>query len=305
MPVPSFEEMLGPILRLASQTAINRRTAREAMEGHFNLSAEDKAATTPSGGETLISNRSSWAMTFLTKGGLIEKIAPRQYKCTQYGLEFLESHPSGIRVRDLEAIPGWEEAWATRKGSEASPAPPPGGAARTPQEAVDEAVATIHSGLRSALLEAVLKQSPAFFEQLVLDLLLAMGYGGSRAEAALHLGKSGDEGIDGRINEDPLGLDQILVQAKRYAPQNIIDRTTIQAFIGSLAGQGVTKGIFITTSSFAASAQEFVQRGANTKVVLIDGDGLLSLMMRHHIGVRVERAIEILDLDQNYFEEEE
>lgn len=132
-----------------------------------------------------------------------------------------------------------------------------------------------------------------------------MGYGGSKAEAAQHLGRSGDEGIDGRINQDPLGLDQIMVQAKRNAPGNVIDRKTIQAFIGSLAGQGVTRGVFITTSSFAESAHAFVLRGSNTKVVLIDGAGLLDLMVRHHIGVRVERIVELLDVDQNYFNESE
>ena len=162
----------------------------------------------------------------------------------------------------------------------------------------------IRSGDRVIEVDAVLKQSPEFFERLVLDVLIKMGYGGSREAAADHMGRSGDEGIDGRINQDALGLDQILVQAKRYAPENTIDRKTIQAFIGSLAGQGVSKGIFITTSSFAESAREFVQRGAQTKIVLIDGDDLLDLMLRHHVGVRVERSIEVLDLDQNYFEDE-
>jgi restriction system protein len=155
------------------------------------------------------------------------------------------------------------------------------------------------------LLDAILAQTPEFFERLVLDVLVAMGYGGSRADAAKHLGRSGDEGIDGRINQDPLGLDQILVQAKQFAVDRPINRQTIQAFIGSLTGQGVTKGIFITTSSFNENAKEFVQRGSQIKVVLIDGEALLNLMLRHHIGVRVERQVEVLDLDQNYFSDDE
>lgn len=170
---------------------------------------------------------------------------------------------------------------------------------------LDDAIETLNADLRSRLLDAILKQSPTFFETLVLDVLVSMGYGGTRENAAEHLGRSNDEGIDGRINQDPLGLDQIMVQAKRYRPDNTVDRKTIQAFIGSLAGQGVNKGIFITTSSFAESAKEFVLRGSSTKVVLIDGTALLDLMMRHHIGVRVERQVEILDLDQNYFTEDE
>ena len=131
-----------------------------------------------------------------------------------------------------------------------------------------------------------------------------MGYGGTREAAAKHLGQTGDEGIDGRINQDPLGLDQIMIQAKRYKPDNIVTRQQIQAFIGALSGQGVAKGIFITTSSFAGTAEEFVHRGASTKVVLIDGNGLLELMVRHKIGVHVEQTIELLKLDQNYFEDE-
>lgn len=126
----------------------------------------------------------------------------------------------------------------------------------------------------------------------------------ARANAAEKLGRTGDEGIDGCINQDPLGLDQILVQAKRYAPDNTIDRQTIQAFIGAMTGQGVTKGIFITTSGFTRHALEFVQRGSHTKVILIDGERLLTLMLEHHIGVRVERRVEVLELDQNYFSDE-
>jgi restriction system protein len=175
----------------------------------------------------------------------------------------------------------------------------------TPAEALDSAVKTINADLKSRLFDAILSQTPEFFERLVLDVLVAMGYGGSRVDAAQHLGTSGDEGIDGRINQDPLGLDQILVQAKRYALDRPIDRKTIQSFIGSMTGQGVTKGVFITTSSFNENAREFVQRGSQTKVVLIDGDELLGLMLRHHLVVRVERQVEVLDLDQNYFSEEE
>ncbi|MFS8087184.1 MAG: restriction endonuclease [Acidobacteriota bacterium] len=304
MSIPTFDKMLRPILELATKMPVTRRVAWERMAEHFELSDEERAAVTPTGGQTLVANRSGWAMSFLTKGGLIEKVAPRQYKATEAGRSFLLAHPAVITVKDLERIEGWEEAWNTRKKGDGSASVLPDLQVSTPQDSLDHAIASIHGEVRAGLTEAILKQSPAFFERLVLDVLLAMGYGGSREEAVLHLGKSGDEGIDGRINQDPLGLDQILVQAKRNAPDNVIDRKTIQAFIGSMTGQGVTKGVFITTSSFAASAKEFVQRGSNTKVVLIDGDALLDLMMRHHIGVRVEREIEILDLDQNYFEDE-
>lgn len=307
MTIPTYDQMLRPILALSATAPTSRRAASEQMPIHFALSEEDANKLLPSGSATYIRNRVGWAMTFLTKAGLIEKVAPRTYSATARGKTFLEQHPEAIRVKDLEAVEGWDEAWGLTKGGaraadaqgETSPEP------KTPVEVLDDAIDSINADVRSRVMEAILQQSPIFFEQLVLDVLIAIGYGGSRAEAALRLGKSGDEGIDGRINQDALGLDQILVQAKRNAVDNIIDRKTIQAFIGSLAGQGVTKGVFITTSSFAASAQDFVLRGSNTKVVLIDGEMLLELMLRHHIGVRVERTVEILDLDQNYFEDAE
>lgn len=304
MAIPTFDQMLRPILELACTIPVTRRIAKERMAEHFGLTEEERAAVTPVGGQTLVANRSGWAMTFLTKGRLIEKVAPKQYRATDFGKTFLKAHPMAITVKDLKKIEGWEDAWKAGKRKTHAVTDEVEETASTPQETLDRAIESIDADLRFRLMETILKQSPAFFEGLVLDVLLAMGYGGSKTEAAQHLGKSGDEGIDGCINQDPLGLDQILVQAKRYEPSNLVDRKTIQAFIGSLAGQGVTKGIFITTSSFAATAREFVQRGSNTKVVLIDGDTLLDLMQRHHIGVRVERSIELLDLDQNYFEEE-
>jgi restriction system protein len=305
VPIPTFDKMLRPILELSSAKDITRRTATQAMEEHFHLTPEERAALIPSEGSTYAANRTGWAMTFLTKGGLIEKVAPNTYRVTALGNKFMAAYPSEITEKDLRTIPGWKESWA--KGNRKQPAnlnSKNGQGTTTPQEAIDDAVRTLQSDLRSRLLDEVLKQSPAFFERLVLDVLVTMGYGGAREDAAHHLGKSNDEGIDGRINQDPLGLDQIMVQAKRYDPKNTIDRKTIQAFIGSLTGQGVAKGVFITTSSFAASAEEFVHRGSNTKIVLIDGDTLLDLMIRHKIGVHVERTVDLLSLDQNYFEDE-
>ena len=251
-------------------------------------------------------------MSFLTKAKLIEKIAPATYQATKAGLEFLSSHPTEIRVADLRAIEGWEEAWNTNRerrqaenNADTSGLVLSSNETATPQEIIDRQVVALRTDLRDRLLQAILDQTPEFFEQLVLDVLIAMGYGGSREDAALHMGRSGDEGIDGRINQDSLGLDQILVQAKRYNPQNVVSRQAIQAFIGSLSGQGVSKGIFITTSSFAASAGEFVLRGSPTKIVLVDGAMLIDLMIRHNIGVRVAQQYQIHELDQNYFEDGE
>lgn len=307
MPVPTFQQMLRPILALAAERDISRRSVTEPVAAHFKMSDADREERIPSGASAL-DNRSGWAMTFLTKAGLIAKVSRGQYRITNDGRRFLATYPDELRVEHLRQQPEWESAWNTRRdakgASNKADAPGEAESDATPIETLDGAVLTLHRDLGARLLQEILKQSPTFFEHLVLDVLVAMGYGGSRANAAAHLGRSDDEGIDGRINQDPLGLDQIMVQAKRYAPDKVIDRKTIQAFIGSLAGQGVTKGIFITTSYFAQSAEEFVQRGSNTKVVLVDGEELIELMMRHQIGVRVERRVEILALDQNYFEDE-
>ena len=304
MAIPTYEEMLRPILALAAGADIARRTLTDVIADHFSLSEEDRKARIPSGQSTYVRNRVGWAMTFLRKASLIEKVAPRIYRITARGRTFLVEHPNAISSRDLIGLPGWKEAW---RNSKDDTQPDAGKAANsaTPVEALDTAMSALNADLKNRLLTTILEQSPEFFERLVLDVLLAMGYGGSRADAAEHVGKSGDEGIDGRINQDPLGLDQILVQAKRYAVDRPIDRKTIQAFVGSMTGQGVTKGIFITTSTFNDNATEFVQRGSHTKIVLIDGYALLDLMLRHHIGVRIEQKVEVLDIDQNYFSEEE
>jgi restriction system protein len=307
MPIPTYDKMLRPILFLAEKSEITRRLAAEAMTKHFQLTPEEIASRLPSGGSTYVRNRAGWAMTFLTKAGLIAKSAPRTYKITDLGQTFLKKYPNEISPKDLEAIPGYEEAWSSKQKNDAPSRTKEPGLAEsyTPEDSLNSAVNFMLDDIRQRLLEAILSQTPEFFEDLVLDVLLAMGYGDPKAksEAAQRLGKSGDEGIDGRINQDALGLDQILVQAKRYATNRPIDRKTIQAFIGSLAGQGVTKGIFITTSYFADTAQEFVQRGAHTKIVLIDGQDLINRMLRHKIGVRVCRTIEMFELDQNYFDD--
>jgi restriction system protein len=246
-------------------------------------------------------------MTDLTKAGLLSKVAPKTYRATKEGVGFLATHPGSITIADLNTLPAFKAWKASFKSRTSGPDAPGNGGdiTSTPMETIDQALEQLSAALRSKLLEAIHDQSPEFFEHLVLDVLVAMGYGGSRADAAKHLGQSNDEGIDGRINQDALGLDQILVQAKRYDPARKIDRKTVQAFIGSLAGQGVSKGVFITLSSFQESAEEFVMRGANTKVVLIDGAKLIELMMRHRIGVRIERQVEVLDIDQNYFSDED
>lgn len=306
MAVPTYDLMMRPVLELASTQDITRRVAEQAMRDHFHLTDEDMALRIPSGQDGLVRNRAGWAMTYLKKAGLLAKVAAKTYRATDAGVAYLQAHTGDISSRDLLTIESFRQ-FVRPDAAEESDAPQTleaTGSTRTPAEAIDTAVDTIHADVRQRLLQSILDQDPAFFERLVLDVLSKMGYGDLSPDGVTHTGKSGDEGIDGRINQDALGLDQVLVQAKRFKPDQAVSRKDIQAFIGSLAGQGVTKGVFITTSSFASSAQEFVQRGSQTKVVLIDGRALIDLMMRYKVGVRVERTVEVLDIDQNYFDEE-
>jgi restriction system protein len=305
MSVPKYDQMLRPILALANEGPITRKEIPKAMTEFFKLTQAEIEETIQSGGNKL-KNRTGWAMTFLTKGGLIEKTALKTYQATYFGKQFLQEHPNNITGKDLAKIPGWIEAWQkNQKDEQESPIITEDNTGTTPIEAIDQAIELLDNEIKSQLLDNILNQSPTFFEKLVLDVLLAMGYGGNRLDAAEHLGKSNDEGIDGRINQDSLGLDQILVQAKRYSPENIIDRKTIQAFIGSMTGQGVNKGIFITTSGFNKNAKEFILRGISAKVILIDGKKLLDLMLQYNIGTRVEKSIKVKAIDQNYFSDED
>jgi restriction system protein len=160
------------------------------------------------------------------------------------------------------------------------------------------------TSLRAQLLDRIRDLSPAFFERLVVDLIVAMGYGGTRQSVAQRLGKSGDEGIDGVVNEDPLGLDVVYIQAKRYAPDNTIGRERIQQFAGALVGQGASKGVFVTTSSFSRGAIEYAQR-VPQRIILVDGSKLTRLMLQYGVGVRIERTIDLKRIDLDYFEEAE
>jgi len=243
-------------------------------------------------------------MTYLTKGGLIAKVSPRTYHITDRGRQFLTKYPAAIAVSDLETIPGFEEAWNTRARRRESAGPvsgeSPAGNTSTPNERIEAAFSELREVLISDLLSQLGKVDPFRFEQVVLDLLVAMGYGGSRKEAAEVTRKTGDEGIDGVINEDRLGLDVIYVQAKRW--KHNVGRPEIQNFVGALAGKKASKGIFITTSSFHDNATDYVA-GLHNKIILVDGRRLAELMIEHNIGVAEEHAYRVKKIDSDYFEE--
>ena len=306
MPIPTYDQLLRPLLEIAANADITRRSATDAMIQKFKLSPEEAERRLPSGGATYIRNRVGWAMSFLTKGGLIAKVAPKTYRATETGKEFLSNHPQAILVSDLEAIPGWEEAWnskAKRREREAAAITAVATDAQTtstPYERIETAFAELRETLVADLQSQLAKVDPFRFEQVVLDLLVAMGYGGSVKEAAAVTRKTGDEGIDGVINEDRLGLDVIYIQAKRW--KGNVGRQEIQNFVGALAGKKASKGVFITTSSFNDNAMDYAT-SLQQKVILIDGRRLAELMIEHNIGVAEEHAYRIKKIDSDYFDE--
>jgi restriction system protein len=178
------------------------------------------------------------------------------------------------------------------------------GLATTPEEQIEKALVTVQSALRAELLQRIMQNTPSFFEGLIIELLVKMGYGGSRPDAAAQLGRSGDGGVDGVINEDRLGLDRVYLQAKRYSDGNVVGRPEVQKFLGSLVGMGAVKGVFVTTSKFSQEAIEFAKH-LTQRVILIDGQRLAELMIEHGVGVRLSRAIEFKRLDENFFDEDD
>lgn len=258
----------------------------------------------PSGGQRYIVNRTGWASWYLMQAGLVERPARGMIGMTEEGRRLLASSPASVNNKLLkEKYPLFVERMG-KQGSKKTEETTEQSAAdeedRPPDERIEEAFRQVNETLASELLTNMAKMDPFRFEQLVIDLLFAMGYGGSREEAAKVTKKTGDEGIDGVINEDRLGLDIIYLQAKRW--QNPVGRKEIQSFVGALAGQQAHKGVFITTSSFVQTAVDYA-RTISQKVILIDGQRLAELMIEHGIGVTTTRTIALKRIDSDYFEE--
>lgn len=309
MAIPTFDQLMRPVLELASKQDITRHIARDAMMDEFNLTPEEREERIKSGALT-IGNRTGWAMSHLTKGKLIEKVAKATYRATDKGRNLLKDHAGPLTIPVMrEKVPGFLEAWesaskrnAEKRAQKQTESGDDDSSGKTPDEAIDRAVRDLDTSLREEVLEQLYELNPYRFEQVVIDVLFAMGYGGSREEAAQVTQKSNDGGIDGIINEDRLGLDVIYVQAKRYQAESTIGRKEIQSFVGALAGQQANKGVFITTSAFKGTAIEYAQN-VPQKVILINGDRLAELMIEHNVGVSTTRTVAIKGLDSDYFEE--
>jgi restriction system protein len=285
MSVPDFQTFMRPLLAYgADGKEKNIREAINAIADEFQLSDQERSQLLPSGKQTALQNRVHWGRTYLDKAAALKKTRRSHFIITDRGRELLAKHPKRIDLSVLNQFPEFI-AFRTKHSDDekgvilGEPTLSVSNSSQTPDEAIQVALEEISANLQSQLLDRIFELSPGFFEQLVVDLIVAMGYGGSKGAVAQRLGGSGDEGIDGIVNEDVLGLDVVYLQAKRYAKNNIIHRPMIQQFAGALVGQGASKGVFITTSSFSAGAVEFAKQ-VPQRIVLIDGEKLGKLMIQ-------------------------
>jgi len=289
-----------PLLKLSSNGEIhNLRKATEKLAIEFNLSDEELSILITSGPHKF-ENRVGWARTYLKKAGLLEYPQRGHFKITQRGIAVLEENPEIINIDYLMRFPEFVEFRKRAQTEEREESQDK--EELTPQEAMESAYLKIRSDLIDELLENVLSSPPEFFEKLVVELLVAMGYGGTRKDAARAVGRVGDEGIDGIIDEDRLGLDVIYIQAKRWNRDNKVGSPQIQAFVGALHGHHARKGVFITTADFSKAANDFISN-IETKVILINGERLANLMIDYGIGVSTKNEYEIKEVDSDYFGE--
>ena len=301
MPIPDYQACMLPLLRYAGDGDEHQlKDAISALASDFSLTDEERNEFLPSGQQPVFTNRVGWARTYLKKAGLLSSPRRGYFKITERGTDVLKENPSEINQKYLERFPEFIEFKSIRRdrnednGSDT----PEVALGQTPHEALESAYERLRSELASEILSSIRGCDPTLFEKIVVELLVKMGYGGSRKDAGRAIGRSGDEGIDGIIKEDHLGLDNIYIQAKRW--EATIGRPEIQKFAGALQGQRARKGIFITTSDFTKDALDFVSR-IDSKIILIDGATLAKLMIDFGVGVNPVATYQVQKIDSDYF----
>lgn len=303
MAVPKFEEFLYPFLCQLKDKDVSLKDMKEALAKHFSLSKEDCALTTSKGNKTQLNDRIGWSFQYLRRAQMVENAGRGVYHITERGLEYLRTHKS-LYKKDLREFPEFVQfdSHGDNKKIETTDVEEDIIEEKTPTEQLEQAFAIINDTLAEELLQKTLNMDPTFFEHLVVDLLLAMGYGDPTDGSAMVTQRSHDNGIDGIIPQDKLGLDKIYIQAKRYAPQNTVQSKELREFIGALAEKKASKGVFITTSSFTSGAKQTAS-GTSMKIVLIDGKQLVRYMIDYNVGVSTKKTYVVKKLDQDYFEE--
>ena len=305
MTVPSYQDMMLPMLELVSAGKKTISDCLPALTQKFSLTPEDTQQMLPSGKQTLLSNRAHWARQYLSQAGLVVAIKRGHYEVTSAGSDLLLSHPARISIEVLRKYPKFldfqQRSGRTSEGADLSKTDDVSSPkSETPDDLIAQSFAQIENALIEELLAAVIAVSPHQFEQLIVDLLLAMGYGGGDRSMSERTRLSGDGGIDGIINEDKLGLDAVYIQAKRYAPDSKVGRPALQAFVGSLTGEGANKGVFVTTSDFSKEARDYLHK-VQHRIVLINGDRLARLMIQYEVGVRARKTYVLRSVDEDYF----
>ncbi|MBI5647531.1 MAG: restriction endonuclease [Ignavibacteriae bacterium] len=301
MAIPDFQSIMLPLLRVAKDGVIRAtKEYREKLALEFCLSEEELDAMLPSGVAPLFANRVAWAIVYLQRAGLLARPARGKYHITEAGRKVLSEKPEKINIKYLKRFEVFN-TWQNKSDLETGDSSVEPQQTATPEEILGAAYSTIRSQLATDILEQVKSMTPKFFERLVIDLLVAMGYGGTMQDAGKAIGKGGDEGIDGIIKEDRLGLDVIYIQAKRW--DGSVGRPEVQKFVGALSGKHAQKGVFITTGSFAKNAEQYVAT-INTKVVLIDGKRLAEMMIDFDIGVATRATYRVKRIDNDYFVED-
>lgn len=307
MTVPDYQSVMLPLLQFAAQKRAETSTSEavEALAKEFGLTEDDLKEMLPSGIQSTFINRVGWASTYMKKAGLLEATRRGFYQITDRGRDLLRKQPKTINVRLLKQYPEFlefQQLKGTRSGDKGHDSKGTSDiSTATPSEALEAAYENLRDELADEILARLKKISPAFFELVVVELLVKMGYGGSRADAGKAIGRSGDGGIDGIIKEDKLGLDVVYIQAKRW-DNNPVGRPDVMQFAGALQAQRANKGIFITTSRFTDDARSYVSQ-IGSKIVLIDGEQLTGLMIEHDVGVSTVSLYPVKKIDSDYFEE--
>lgn len=312
MAIPDYQSCMKPMLQiLAKESEMRLRQLNEALADHFGLTEEERAVLLPSGRQQVYRNRGGWAKTYLLKAGLIESTRRGYAQITDEGRAVLQRNPDSLNTRYLRdhfaAFRDFQQASRPDKNHETDVSSTvddqveSGEDEITPEERLEQSYQRLRSELVAELLDRIHASTPEFFEQLVVRLMVAMGYGGTLKDAGQAVGKSGDEGIDGVIKEDRLGLDVIYLQAKRWA--NPVGRPEVQKFVGALHGKQARKGVFITTSNFTHEADDYA-RVVETKLILLDGERLANLMIDFGVGVTTVATYELKRVDSDFFGEE-
>lgn len=302
MSVPGFQDLMLPILQLAADGKEHTLAeSRPLLAARLGLSEEDTSQLLPSGRQTVFANRVAWAKVYLQRAGLFSSSRRGHFQITPRGLALLAEKLPRVDIRVLDRYPEFVEFRTKKDSEDSSTGEEHTESSATPEETLESASLRIRKALATEVLDRVKRSSPTFFEELVVALLLKMGYGGSRQDAGKALGRSGDEGLDGVIHEDRLGLDVIYLQAKRW--EGTVGRPEIQKFVGALHGRRARKGVFITTSAFSDEARQYAA-GIDSKVALIDGAQLAELMIDFDLGVSPATTYIVKRIDSDFFGEE-